>query len=372
MNNIKIACPCVFGVESIAADEIKALGYTDVTTENGRVIFTGDESAVARANVFLRTPERVLILLSEFDAYSFEDLFQGIKKIRWEDYVGSDDAFPVKGWTIDSELHAVSACQSIIKKAIVEHLQNVYHVDWFKEIGSKIQIQFAILKNKVSVYLDTTGDGLYKRGYKQNALEAPLKETRAAALVKIARFYSDRAYCDPMCGSGTILIEAAMIGRNIAPGLNRNFAGEEFHLDPKIWSKAKEEARSVINHDELDIFGYDIDPEAVELTLKNAENAGVGDVVRASVQDIRKFAPTQEHGTIITNPPYGERMLDITEAEALYSVMGSVFFKLPKGWRFYIISPDEKFESCFGKKADKKRKLYNGMIKCNYFQYFRR
>jgi putative N6-adenine-specific DNA methylase len=372
MDNIKIACPCVFGTESIAADEIKALGYTDVKTENGRVVFSGDEQAVSRAKVFIRCPERVLILLSEFYAFSFEDLFQGIKKIRWEDFVGRDDAFPVKGWTIDSELHAVSACQSIIKKAVVEHLKEVYRVDWFKETGSKIQIQFSILKNKVSVYLDTTGDGLYKRGYKQNALEAPLKETRAAALVEIARFYSDRAYCDPMCGSGTILIEAAMIGHNIAPGMNRNFAAEEFHLDPKIWSNAKEEAKSLINHDPLDIFGYDIDPEAVKLTLQNAKNAGVDDVVRAEVQDIRKLAPTQEHGTIITNPPYGERMLDIDEAEKLYSVMGKTFLNLKKGWRFYIISPDEKFETYFGKKADKKRKIYNGMIKCNYFQYFRR
>lgn len=372
MNNIKIACPCVFGTESVVADEIKALGYTDIKTENGRVVFMGDENAVARANVFLRTPERVLILLSEFNAFSFEDLFQGIKKIRWEDWVSKDDSFPVKGWTIDSELHAVSACQSIIKKAIVEHLKEVYHIEWFRELDSKIQIQFSILKNRVSVYLDSTGEGLYKRGYKQNALEAPLKETRASALIKLARFYSDRAYCDPMCGSGTILIEAAMIGRNIAPGMNRNFAGEEFHLNPKIWADAKEEAKSLVNNDPLDIFGYDIDPEAVKITLENAKNAGVGDVVRASVQDVKDLKPTQEHGTIITNPPYGERLLDIDQAEKLYKVMGETFLSLPKGWRFYIISPDERFETCFGKKADKKRKLYNGMIKCNYYQYFRR
>lgn len=372
MDKIRLACPCVFGVESIVADEIKALGYTDTVSENGRVTFTGDEMAIARANIGLRCAERVLVLLAEFDAHSFEDLFQGVKAIPWENWIGREDAFPVKGWTLNSELHSMSACQSIIKKAVVEHLKAHYHVDWFKETGPKLQIQFSILKDKVSIFLDTSGEGLYKRGYKRSSVEAPLKETRAAALVKIARFYSDRAFCDPMCGCGTILIEAAMIGLNIAPGLNRDFAAESFHLDPSIWSRARDEARSLIKREPIDVFGYDIDENAVGMTLENAKAAGVGDVVRAGVKDIRDFSPCQPHGTIITNPPYGERLLDITQAEELYKIMGSVFLRLNKGWRFYIISPSEKFETLFGKQADKKRKLYNGMIKCNYFQYFRR
>jgi putative N6-adenine-specific DNA methylase len=371
MSKITLACPCVFGVESLVADEIKALGYTDVVSQNGRVTFTGDEMAIARANIGLRCAERVLVLLSEFDAHSFEDLFQGVKAIAWENWIDREDAFPVKGWTLNSTLHSMSDCQAIIKKAVVEHLKTKYHIDWFKETGAKLQIQFSILKDRVSIFLDTSGEGLHKRGYRRNALEAPLKETRAAALVNIARFYSDRAFCDPMCGSGTILIEAAMIGLNMAPGVNRNFAAESFHLDPSIWSRARDEARSLIKNEPIEVFGYDIDENAVALTLENAKLAGVGDIVKASVQDIRNFAPTQSHGTVVTNPPYGERMLEISDAEELYTVMGSVFLKL-EGWRFYIISPSENFETLFGKRADKRRKLYNGMIKCEYFQYFRR
>jgi putative N6-adenine-specific DNA methylase len=372
MDNITLACPCIFGLESLVADEIKALGYTDVTAQNGRVLFKGDESAIARANIGLRCAERVLILLAEFEAHCFEDLFQGVKKIELENWIAKDDAFPVKGWTIDSDLHSMSACQSIIKKAIVERLKEKYHVEWFKETGAKIQIQFSILKNKVSIFIDTTGEGLHKRGYRQNAGAAPIKETLAAAMVKLARFYSDRAYCDPMCGSGTILIEAALIGRNIAPGLYRHFSAEKFHLNPDIWIRAREEALSNITHEPLEIFGYDIDSDAVALTLENAQKAHVGDTIKASVQDLRDLSLSQEHGTIITNPPYGERLLEISEAEKIYSLMGKVFLNLGKGWRFYIISPSEKFEELFGQRADKRRKMYNGMIKCTYYQYFRR
>ncbi|CDZ23593.1 putative RNA methyltransferase YpsC [[Clostridium] cellulosi] len=371
MDKVTLACPCLFGVESLVADEIKALGYNDVETQNGRVIFHADESAIARANIWLRCAERVLIMLGEFEAHSFEDLFQGVKAIPWEKWIGRDDAFPVKGWSLNSKLHSVPDCQAIIKKAIVEHLKEKYHVTWFKETGAKFQIQFSILKDKVSIYIDTSGEGLHKRGYRRNSIEAPLKETLAASMVKIARFYADRAFCDPMCGSGTILIEAALIGRNIAPGLNRSFAAENFHLDKSIWKDAREEASAAINSEPIEVFGYDIDQKAVELTLENAKKAGVGDVITASRQDLRDFAPTQEHGTVVTNPPYGERLLDIKAAEEIYKTMGSVFLKL-KGWRFYIISPSENFESLFGKRADKKRKLYNGMIKCEFFQYFRR
>lgn len=371
MNEITLACPCIFGVESLVADEIKALGYENTEAQNGRVIFKADEAAIARANIGLRCAERVLVMLAEFEAHSFEDLFQGVRAIEWERWIGREDEFPVKGWSLNSTLHSVPDCQAIVKKAVVERLKTKYHVEWFKETGAKLQIQFSILKDKVSIFIDTSGEGLHKRGYRRDANDAPLKETLAAAMCKLARFYTDRAFCDPMCGSGTILIEAAMLGLNIAPGLKRRFVAESWHLDSGIWKNAREEAISKINKQPIEVFGYDIDPTAVELTLENAKKAGVGNVIKAKVQDIRDFAPTQSHGTVVSNPPYGERMLDIKEAEELYKIMGEVFLKL-QGWRFYIISPSEKFESLFGKKADKRRKLYNGMIKCEYFQYFRR
>ncbi len=372
MSEITLACPCVFGVESLVADEIKELGYADITTQNGRVTFKADEAAIARANIGLRCAERVLILLAEFDAHSFEDLFQGVKAIAWEHWVGREDAFPVKGWSLNSVLHSVPDCQAIVKKAAVERLKATYKIDWFKETGSKLQIQFSILKDRVSIFLDTSGEGLHKRGYRRNANEAPLKETLAAAMCKIARFYPDRAFCDPMCGSGTILIEAAMLGLNMAPGLSRSFAAESWNLNKEIWRQAREEALSLINKQPIEVFGYDSDKDAVALTLENAKKAGLEGVIKADVQDIRDFAPSQAHGTVVTNPPYGERMLDIKQAEELYGVMGSAFLKLDGGWRFYIISPSDRFETLFGKKADKRRKLYNGMIKCELFQYFRR
>lgn len=370
MKEITLVCPCVFGVESIVADEIKALGYENVEAQNGRVIFKADESAIARANINLRCAERVLVMLGEFEAFSFEDLFQGVKAIAWEEWIGKEEAFPVKGWSLNSMLHSVPDCQAITKKAVVERLKEKYRIEWFKETGTKMQIQFSILKDRVSIYLDTSGEGLHKRGYRRDANEAPLKETLAAAMCKIARFYPDRAFCDPMCGSGTILIEAALLGLNMAPGINRRFAAESWNLGSGIWRSAREEALSLVKKEPIEVFGFDVDPKSVELTLENAKKAGVGDVIKATRQDIRNFAPTQEHGTVVTNPPYGERMLDIKQAEELYGIMGSVFLKL-NGWRFYIISPDEKFEAIFGKKSDKRRKLYNGMIKCEYYQYFR-
>lgn len=371
MNELTLACPCVFGVESLVADEIKKLGYENTETQNGRVVFKADESAIARANINLRCAERVLIMLAEFDAHCFEDLFQGVKAIEWERFIGREDEFPVKGWSLNSTLHSVPDCQAIVKKAVVERLKQKYHVEWFKETGSKFQIQFSILKDKVSIFLDTSGEGLHKRGYRRNANEAPLKETLAAAMCKIARFYPDRAFCDPMCGSGTILIEATMLGLNMAPGINRKFAAENWHLGSEIWRKAREEAIGNVQKQPIEVFGYDVDQNAVDLTLENAKKAGLGGVIKASRQDIRDFAPMQDHGTVVTNPPYGERMLDIQAAEELYREMGKVFLGL-QGWRFYIISPSDRFEALFGKKADKRRKLYNGMIKCEFFQYFRR
>jgi putative N6-adenine-specific DNA methylase len=371
MNEMKLACPCLFGFESIIADEIRQLGYGDTTLTNGRVTFTGDMAAIARLNINLRCAERVLVVLDEFQAVSFEELFQGIKKIPWEDYIGRDEAFPVKGWSLNSQLHSVPDCQAIIKKAVVEHLKLPYKTEWFRETGPKIQIQFGIFKDTVSVYLDTTGSGLHKRGYRSNAVEAPIKETLAAAMVKLSRPYADKAFYDPLCGSGTILIEAALLLNNMAPGQNRRFDAEEWGcLDKRIWSDARSEALAAVKRREFIVQGFDIDPAAVSLTLENAKKAGVAENVRASVQDIAGFSPPEPRGVIVCNPPYGERMLEIKQAEKLYGEMGRAFLRL-KGYHYYIISSSERFEALFGKKADKKRKLYNGMIKCDLFQYFK-
>jgi putative N6-adenine-specific DNA methylase len=371
MNQFKLACPCLFGFESIIADEIGRLGYEDTVLTNGRVAFSGDAAAIARLNINLRCAERVLLLVDEFQAVSFEELFQGIKKLPWEEYISRDEAFPVKGWSLNSQLFSVPDCQSIIKKAVVERLKLKYQTDWFNETGPKIQIQFAIFKDTVSVYLDTTGDGLHKRGYRANSVEAPIKETMAAAMVKLSRPYADKAFYDPMCGSGTILIEAALLLNNMAPGQNRGFAAEEWgFLDKSIWAQARREALAAVERRNFVVQGYDIDENAVALTLENAKKAGVGDNVRAAVQDIDDFAPTETRGVIVCNPPYGERLLEIKQAEELYRKMGQVFLRLP-GFHYYIISPSDRFEALFGKKADKKRKLYNGMIKCDFFQYFK-
>jgi putative N6-adenine-specific DNA methylase len=372
MSLIKLACPTLFGLESLVSDEIKQLGYDKVTSTNGRVLFEADEQAIARANINLRCAERVLILIGEFEATNFEQLFQNVKSLPWERWISKEDEFPVKGWSLNSALHSVPDCQSIIKKAVVERLKEKYKIDWFSETGSKLQIQFSILKNLVSVYIDTSGDGLHKRGYRENANEAPLKETLAAAMVKLSRFDGERAFYDPFCGSGTILIEAAMIAGNIAPGINRRFSAEKWPaLDSNIWLQARNEALDKIAKKPMVIQGYDNDEAAVSLTLENAKKAGVGAVVTAKCQDIKLFAPSEERGVIVCNPPYGERMLEIQEAEDLYRIMGPLFLPL-NGYNLYIICANEHFENLFGRPADKRRKLYNGMIKCELFQYFRR
>lgn len=371
MQQLTIACPCLFGMEGLLADEIRQLGYADTAATNGRVTFTGGIAAIAEANIGLRCAERVQILMGEFQALSFEELFEGVRALPWETFIGRADAFPVKGWSLNSQLHSVPDCQAIIKKAVVERLKQKYHVEWFEESGAKLQIRFSILKDTVSVYLDTSGEGLHKRGYRANANEAPLKETLAAAMVKLARPFPDKAFYDPMCGSGTILIEAAMRMAGIAPGINRHFSAETWGcIDKAVWQQSRAKALAARTNAEFVVQGFDTDEKAVELTLANAKKAGVGAHVRAAVQDIDAFAPTEERGVIVCNPPYGERMLEVRQAEELYRRMGRVFLNL-HGFHYFIISPSERFEELFGRKADKKRKLYNGMIKCEYFQYFR-
>lgn len=370
--NIKFVIPCLLGLESIIAGELKELGAQNVVSENGRVLFEGDENILARVNICSRYSERVQIFVGEFYARSFEELFQGTKALEWENWIGAYDAFPVKGYSLNSTLFSVSDCQSIIKKAVVERLKSKYNISWFDETGPVHQIQFSIMKDKVSLLLDTTGAGLHKRGYRPQANAAPIKETLAASLCNLARLRSYHTLYDPMCGSGTILIEGAMMVHNIAPGVNRNFSAERWDvIDENIWSQERNRARELVNYDtDFVAYGSDIDEAALEIAQINAKRAGVERKIKFKKADIRNFEPKSERGTVICNPPYGERLLDIEEAQRLYKVMGEKFIS-KRGWSYYVISPSEEFEKEFGRKADKRRKLYNGMIKCQLFMYFK-
>ncbi|MDR2909358.1 MAG: class I SAM-dependent RNA methyltransferase [Oscillospiraceae bacterium] len=364
---------CLFGLESILAHEIKRIGAEDIITHDGKVTFSGDFSLLAKANIHLRCAERVLIVLGTFMATSFTELFDNVEKLPFEEYIGRDDAFPVAGWSRWSGLFSVSDCQSIIKRAVVKRLEGVYGQSWFEETGPARQIRFSILKDEVSIMLDTSGAGLHKRGYRRNATEAPIKETLAAGIADLARVRRDSVVIDPMCGSGTLLIESALMGFRIPPGIRRTFAAESWDQIPAgIWKKAREEALGgIARESSFWARGFDTDPEAVRLTGENAGKAGVGKKIAAALEDIKNFpeyTSPYEKAVVLCNPPYGERLLGLKEAEALYRLMGRVFAKRP-GYSYYIISPHEEFEALFGRKADKRRKLYNGMIKCQLFMY---
>ena len=372
MEKINLIAPCLFGTESIAADEFRRMGFTEIVTENGRVKLAGDFNMLARANICSRFAERILINVGEFYAATFTELFDGVKALDWENFIGKDDAFPVNGWSIDSILHSITDCQSIIKKAIVERLKLKYSVSRFAETGPEYRIRFSIHKNSVTMMIDTSGEGLHKRGYRRNSNAAPLKETLAASMCDLARIYPDTKLLDPFCGSGTLLIEAALMATKTAPGLRRFFAAERFGFIPeKVWREERTRAQDLILHNvDFRAQGFDIDKNAVELTLENAKKAGVSKYVKAAVADVKDFTPPEERCLIITNPPYGERLLDVKAAEELYTVMGNRF-KEGGGRKYYVISPHDEFEKYFGRTADKRRKLYNGMIKCQLFMYFK-
>ena len=371
MSLIKMCVPCHFGLESVLAYEIKKVGGENLVTTDGKITFEGSFDTLAKANLWISTGERVLIELGSFTAKSFEQLFDEVIKLPLEDYMGKTDAFPVKGYSLNSQLHSVPDCQRIIKKAFVKRLERVYGISYFEETGEKRQIQFSILKDKVSVYLDTSGVGLHKRGYRRNSNAAPIKETLAAGIIDLGRVRADSQVYDPMCGSGTFLIEAAYKALKVAPGLRRSFAAQRWEQIPqKVWQNARAEAMDMIDRQgSFAAFGFDIDDMAVELTRDNAKKAGVGSKLTVKQQDILKFTQP-EKGIIFCNPPYGERMLEIKEAEELYKKLGERLSP-SKERPCYIISPHEEFEKFFGKKADKKRKLYNGMIKCNLYMYFK-
>ena len=363
--------PCLLGLEGPIADELKRLDIQNIRSENGRVYFTGGASELARANLCLRIGERVLIELGRFEARSFDELFEGTKALPWEALIPADGAFPVKGYSLNSQLFSVSDCQKIIKKAVVERLKSVYGIEWFPESGALYQIQFSIMKDTVSLCIDTSGPGLHKRGYRPAHNAAPLKETMAAALVKLSRYRGRDDFCDPFCGSGTIPIEAALIAKNRAPGLDRSFSAMNWkQIERRVWDEEREAAIAREYHGDYRIVGSDIDPKALEIARENARRAGVDDIVRFELADAMRFSRPTERGVIVTNPPYGERIMEKREAEELYRGFGKALAACPN-WQLYLLSSHTEFECCFGRQADKKRKLYNGMIKCELYMYFK-
>lgn len=373
MEKILLSVPTLLGTESIVANEVRNLGYETTEVIDGRVTFEGDLDAICIANIFLRSAGRVMIKMGEFKALTFEDLFQGIKRINWERYIEKDGKFPVTGYSLKSVLHSIPDCQAIIKKAIVDRLASKYHIEWFKEDGATYPIHFGILKDRVSVYIDTSGDNLYKRGYRAKMVDAAMRETLAFAMVDMSFWRGDRPFMDPFCGSGTIPIEAAMYALNIAPGKNRHFAAETWknHISPETWADYRLEATENETRDKKPfIIASDIDPKAVDLARANAKKAGVYDNIIFKTQDVRDAKPFKEKGVIICNPPYGERMMDAKRCEKLYKAMGEKFSEFTEAKKL-ILTSHEKFEECYGKKADKKRKLYNGMLKCYVYQYFK-
>ena len=365
-----LTVPCLFGLESLVADEMRRLSLRDVRAENGRVHCTGTLADIARLNINLRCGARVLMELGSFPAPDFEALFQGVAALPWEDYIPRDGEFPVKGYSLNSTLHSVPACQAIVKKASAKRLGNAYGCETLPETGSRYQIQFSIVKDVATLYLDTSGEGLYKRGYRAQNMGAPLRETLAAALVTLSRYRGKDLFCDPFCGSGTIPIEAALIAKNRAPGLDRSFSAQKWkNMPSRLWMEAADEAMDKEFHGTYDIWGGDIDPAAVELARHNAALAGVEDCIRFEVADAGAFHRESEYGQLVTNPPYGERLLEKKEAEELYRSFGRALRDLPPKWRVVVLSSHTEFERCFGRPADKKRKLYNGMLKCDAFFY---
>ena len=369
---LELVATCLFGLERLLGEEIDALGYKRLDTMDGRITFEGDERAVAVANIRLRFAERVFIKLGSFTAESFEELFEGTKALPWENFIGEEDAFPVKGHAIRSTLFSVPDCQSIIKKAVVNRLSSVYGVSWFNEECVKYQIEFFIFKNVATLMIDTSGVALHKRGYRLAAGGAPLRETLAAAVAAISRPREDVLLWDCFCGSGTIAIEAAMMMSKRAPGLNREFAGEDIDIMPiTVWEEERERARSeIIENCAFEVFASDIDAEVLEVARENAKRAGVSEMINIFEKDARTIKKLDRRGTIVCNPPYGERLMTPREVEALYRDMGKTFASL-EPWQIYILTSAENFERVYGRRADKTRKLYNGMIPCSLYQYFK-
>ena len=369
---LQLVATCLFGLEKLLGEEIDALGGVRLETMDGRVTFEGEEHLVAAANIRLRYAERVYIRLGSFEARSFEELFEGTRALPWEEWISREDAFPVKGHAIRSQLYSVPDCQSIVKKAVVSRLGDCYGLSWFSEEGPKYQIEFFIFKDRVTLMIDTSGVALHKRGYRPVSGEAPLRETLAAALAATSRPRDDVLLWDPFCGSGTIAIEAALLQTGQAPGLERHFAAEEFSRFPReLWHTERAKAMSEIRQDSaFEVWASDIDEAVLETAKANAERAGVADRIRFFVKDATTIEKPNRRGTIVCNPPYGERLMTPRQAEQLYRAMGKAFSAMSP-WQIYVLTSCEQFQSLYGKRADKVRKLYNGMIPCYLYQYFK-
>lgn len=372
MRTFDLLVPCHFGLEAVLKREIYDLGYEITKVEDGRVTFEGDEEAICRANIFLRTAERVMIQVGRFKATTFEELFQGIKNLPWEEYIPEDGKFWVKkASSINSKLFSPSDIQSIAKKAMVERMKQKYHKEWFKEDGAAYPVRIFLLKDEVTVALDTSGDSLHKRGYRTMTSKAPLTETLAASLIMLTPWRKDRILVDPFCGSGTFPIEAAMIAANIAPGMNRDFTAEEWTnlIDRKLWYECVKEAEDMIDTTvKVDIQGYDIDGDVIKAARENAKRAGVEHMIHFQQRAVADLSHPKKYGFIITNPPYGERLEDKADLPALYTQIGQAYQRLDS-WSMFLITSYTETEKYIGRKADKNRKIYNGMLKTYFYQF---
>lgn len=369
--NYKIVATCPMGIEAIVAKEVRNLGF-DCIVENGRVIYEGDERAIAKSNLWLRCADRIKLLIGEFPATTFDELFEGTKALPWEKFMDVTSEIYVTGKSVKSKLFSVPDCQAIVKKAIVERIKQAYHhYSWLEENGPKVPVEVSILKDKAQLLIDTSGHGLHKRGYRIEQGEAPLKETLAAALILLTNWTYERPFVDPFCGSGTIPIEAALIGQNIAPGFNREFISELWEWMPNIvWEEVRIEAEDLAKYDrELSIYGFDIDHNMINIANKNAMEAGLSGVINFKQMQVTDFRTTDQYGVIVGNPPYGERLGEKEKVEQMYREMGKTFSLLDT-WSIYIITSHPKFEEFYGKKATKKRKLFNGFIRTDYYQYW--
>ena len=371
MSKYNLVATAAMGLESIVASEIKDLGY-ECQTENGKVYFSGDEEAIARANMWLRVGDRVRIIVGEFKAFTFDELFERTKALPWEEFLPVDAAFPVSGKSVKSKLFSVPDCQAIVKKAIVERLNSAYkRTGFLSESGPLFKLEVSILKDTVTLTIDSSGQGLHKRGYRLAQGDAPLKETMAAALVKLSKWSPNRPFVDPFCGSGTIAIEAAMIGQNLAPGYNRSFLSEEWPwMQADVWDRIREEVEDVAKYDlQLDIRGFDVDHNIVSVAQRNAMEAGFTDLISFEQRDVRDLRLEGENGVLIANPPYGERLGEVEEAEDIAEVLGEIMTHYPS-WSVYILSSLENYETMYGKRATKKRKLFNGFIRTDLYQFW--
>lgn len=371
MHKVTLIATATFGLESVVADEVKKLGYTEVKVDNGKVEFNADISAIARSNLWLRTADRIRLKVAEFKAITFEELFEKTKALPWTDWITENGQFPVEGKSVKSTLFSISDCQAIVKKAIVESMKKKYKTEWFKEDGPIFKVEVALLKDVVTLTIDTSGPGLHKRGYRDWIGTAPLKETMASALIILSRWNPERTLIDPFCGSGTIPIEAALIGQNIAPGMNREFVSEKWPVIPKqVWRDARAETHDLAQYErKLNIIGTDIDKKIIEVACRNSYEAGVDQEINFKQMPVSELSSDKKYGVIICNPPYGERLNERKEVEALYRQMGEKFLLLDT-WSYFVLTSYERFEDFFGKKTTKKRKLYNGNIKVDYYQYY--